>query len=110
MGEQAIQFDAKSAIPYAGLAEAQISRFIRGDGARWLDASGASIDKAKSLNADSVPVLLISGFFEQQHGRYEQAVRDLTRALQLDPGNSVALRRLAGIYQNANRPEDAVAT
>ena len=108
--EQAIQFDPKSALPYAGIAEAQMARFTRGDGSPWLDASGASIDKAKSINSDAVPVLLISGSFDQQHGRYEQAIRDLTRALQVDPGNSVALRRLAGVYQSTNRSEDAVAT
>ena len=67
--EQAIQFDPKSALPYAALAEAQMVRFTRGDGSQWLDASGASIEKARSINADSVPVLLIAGWFEQQHGR-----------------------------------------
>lgn len=108
--EQAIQLDPKSALPYAGLAEAQLVRFTRGDGSTWLDAAGASAERARSINSDSVPVLLISGSLEQQHGRYEQAIRDLSRALQLDPGNTVALRRLAGIYQSTSRPEEAVAT
>ena len=107
--EQAIQFDPKSALPYAALAEAQIARFNRGDGSQWLEPA-AQISKRPEA---SIPIRCrfswSSGWFQQHHGRYEQSIRDLNRALQLDPGNTMALRRLAGVYQNANRPEEAVA-
>lgn len=108
--EQAIQLDPRSALPYAGLAEAQIQRSLGGDGSQWLDAAAGSIAQAKSLNSDSPKVLLASGFFEQQHGRYEQAIREFTRAAQLDPGNADAWRRLASVYESTNRDDDAVAT
>ena len=108
--QQAIQLDPRSALPYAGLAEAQIQRSLGGDGSQWLDAAAGSIAQAKSLNSDSPKVLLASGFFEQQHGRYEQAIREFTRAAQLDPGNADAWRRLAGVYESTNRDDDAVAT
>src|SRR5262249_36074408 len=35
--ERAIQRDSRSALPYAGLAEAQLLRFERGEGADWLN-------------------------------------------------------------------------
>ena len=108
--EQAVQFDPKSALPYAALAEAQMARFNRGDGSQWLETAGTNLEKARSINSDSVPVLVVSGWFQQHHGRYEQSIRDLNRALQLDPGNTVALRRLASVYQATNRPEEAAAT
>ena len=107
--EQAIQFDPKSALPYAALAEAQTARFNRGDGSQWLELAGTSLERARSINSDSVPVLVVSGWIQQHHGRYEQAVRDLNRALEVDPGNTAALRRLARVYQETNRPEEAVA-
>ena len=70
---------------------------------------GTTSKRARSINSDSVPVLVASGWIQQHHGRYEQAVRDLNRALQVDPGNTAALRRLARVYQETNRPEEAVA-
>ena len=107
---KAIGLDPRSALPYAGLAQAQVQRFIRGDGPQWLDLAEATGDKAKALNADAVPVLLASGFIEQQHGRYEQAIREFARAAALAPEDSEAWRQLAACYDAANRPDEAVAT
>jgi serine/threonine protein kinase/tetratricopeptide (TPR) repeat protein len=108
--ERAIDKDARSALPYAGLAEAQLLRFAGGEGAEWLDRALANVAKANSLNADSVPVLLASGLAEQQRGQYERAARDYTRATELNPNNSDAWRRLAIVYEATNRPEEAIAT
>ncbi|HEY2012635.1 MAG TPA: protein kinase, partial [Bryobacteraceae bacterium] len=108
--EQAAQLDPGSALPWAGLAEAQITRFLRHDGPQWLEAAGQSVAKAKSVNSDSVRVLLASGDFDQQHGRYEEAIRQFSRVTQLEPANADGWRRLAGVYENNNRDTDAVAT
>ncbi|HEV2447126.1 MAG TPA: tetratricopeptide repeat protein, partial [Candidatus Sulfopaludibacter sp.] len=108
--QQAAQLDPQSALPWAGLAEAQMQRFLRHDGAEWLDAAGNSVSKAKGINSDSVNVLLASGFFDQQHGRYEDAIRQYSRVTQLEPANPNGWRRLAGVYESTNRDNDAVAT
>jgi tetratricopeptide (TPR) repeat protein/TolB-like protein len=107
---KAMEMDPRSALPYAGLAEAQIQMFDRGDGAQWLDLAEATVAKAKSINADSVPVLLTSGFVEQQHGRYEQAIREFTRATELAPGDAEPWRRLAQCYADSNQADEAIAT
>ncbi len=108
--ERAIERDPRSALPYAGLAEAQLQRFERGEGNSWLDRAASNVVKARSLNADSVPVLLASGLAEQERGQYERAVRDYTRATELNPTSPDAWRRLAIVYEVTNRREEAIAT
>jgi serine/threonine protein kinase/tetratricopeptide (TPR) repeat protein len=107
---KAIEIDPKSALPYAGLAEAQIQKYQRGDGRQWLDKAMANIAKAKSINPDAVPVLLTSGILQQEHGWYEQASREFSRAADLEPNNAEAWRLLASIYDKTNRTEEAIAT
>ena len=93
----------------AGGAEAQLQKFSSGYGRQWLEQAQQAITKAKSLNADSVPVLLASGLLNQEQGFYEQAVRDISRAAEIDATSSDAWRRLATLYDRMNRPEEAIA-
>src|ERR1035438_2948501 len=73
--EKAIALDPRSALPYAGLADAQIQKFDRDEGPRWLDMAAANLARAEAINADSVPVLLASGTLQERHGSYEPAIR-----------------------------------
>jgi tetratricopeptide (TPR) repeat protein len=107
---KAIELDPKSALPLAGLADAQIQKFRKGGGSEWLERAGANVAKAKMINPDSVPVLLASGSFQQEHGSYEHAIRDFTRATELDPNNGETWQHLAGAYDKANRTNEAIAT
>ncbi len=102
--------DPMSALPPAGLAEAQLLRFSRTRDRSWLDRAQASAARARSLNPDSFAVLLVQGQLKIESGRYEQAALDFARATQLDPGNPDAWDRLAHAYELQNRPADAVAT
>jgi tetratricopeptide (TPR) repeat protein len=106
---KAIELDPRSALPLAGLAEAQIQKAIEGFGKEWLDQAGSTLAQAKSLNPDSASVLLASGLWNQRTGAHEQAVQDLTRAAQLEPNNAAALSRLGTAYNLMNRPDDAIA-
>ena len=72
--------------------------------------AAANVARAEAINADSVPVLLVSGAFQESHGSYEPALRAFTRATVLDPNNPEAWRRLAGAYDKAHRTDEAVAT
>ena len=107
---KAIELDPQSALPIAGLADAQIQKFRKGGGLEWLDLAAANVAKAKAINPDSVPVLLVSGSFQQEHGFYERAIKDFTRAAELDPSNPQAWNRLAGAYDKVNRTDEAIAT
>jgi tetratricopeptide (TPR) repeat protein len=108
--EKAIELDPRSALPYAGLADAQIQKFDKREGPKWLEMAAANVAKAEAINADSVPVLLVSGAFQESNGSYEPALRAFTRATELDPNNPEAWRRLAGAYDKANRTDEAIAT
>ena len=108
--DQAIASDPRSALPYAGLAEAQLQLFQRGFGREWLQQAEQTVAKAQSLNVDVVPVLLVTGLLKEQSGWYERAAQDYSRAVELAPHNSDAWKRLAGAYSNMNRPEEAIAT
>jgi tetratricopeptide (TPR) repeat protein len=105
---KAVELNPRSALPYAGLAEAQLQLFDA-EGGQWLDAASASVRTATSLNAASVPVLLVAGALAQQYGRYEDAIRDFRRVTEVEPTNSEAWRRLAGAYERTN-PDEVVAT
>ena len=107
---KALEADPHSALPWAGLAQAQIQKFHNKAGQKWLDLADASVAKARSMNPDAVPVLLASGTVQQEHGRYEQAIADFSRAADLDPGNSDAWRLLARAYERSNRASEAEAT
>jgi tetratricopeptide (TPR) repeat protein len=107
---QTIVLDSASALPYAALAQAQVQMFVRGEGANWLSLADATVAKARAINADSVPVLLASGIVQQQHGNYEQALREFTRATTIAPEDSEGWRHLAACYDLANRTEEAIAT
>jgi serine/threonine protein kinase len=108
--QKALELDPRSALTYAGLAEAQLQKFQRGYGQQWLDLAAQSVAKAQSLNADSAPVLLAAGLLKQQHGWYEQAAQDFGRAVELAPGTAEGWNRLAVAYSSMNRPDEAIAT
>ena len=62
--EKAIELDPRSALPYAGLADAQIRKFDKREGPKWLDMAAVNVAKAEAINPDYVPVLLASGAFQ----------------------------------------------
>jgi tetratricopeptide (TPR) repeat protein len=107
--QHAISLNPWSALPYAGLAEAQL-RLFETEGGHWLDAARDSVARAKRLNAAAVPVLFVSGALAEQYGRYEDAIRDFARVVELAPTNSEAWRRLAVCYERTNRRDDVTAT
>jgi serine/threonine protein kinase/tetratricopeptide (TPR) repeat protein len=107
---RAIELDPQSALPFAALADAQIQKFREGGGPKWLDLAATNVARARSINPDSVPVLLVSGSFQQEHGSYERAIKEFTRAAELDANNPQTWSRLAGAYDKASRTDEAIAT
>jgi eukaryotic-like serine/threonine-protein kinase len=108
--DKALAIDALSALPYAARAEAELDKYLNSYGNQWLDRAKQTIAKAKSLNADAVPVLLASGSVNQAQGFYEQAVQDFARAAEIEENNAETLRRLAAVYDRMSRPEEAISS
>lgn len=105
---KAIELNPGSALPYAGLAEAQLQLSDMEPGP-WLERAAASVSAAESRNAALVPVLLASGGLARRLGRYEDAIRDFSRVTEREPTNSEAWRLLATSYERTN-PDEVVAT
>src|SRR5204862_8181734 len=58
-------------------------------------------------NAD---VFRLTGFIDRREGHWEEATRNLERALELDPRNFVLLQQLALTYQSQRRYADEART
>lgn len=106
---KASEIDPRSALPLAGIAEAELQKFSTNYGGSWLERAERTVAKAKSLNPDSVAVLLASGLLNQEKGFYEHAVQDFARATEIDANNPDPWRRLATVYDRMNQPDEAIA-
>jgi serine/threonine protein kinase/tetratricopeptide (TPR) repeat protein len=107
--ERAVQEDPGSPLTHAKLAEAQILKFRLTRDAAWQPKAMASVAQAQRLNPDLVAVLLVSGLINRYTGLYDKAENDLRRALELEPGNGNAWRRLGQVYKDNNQLEEARA-
>ncbi len=108
--EKAIQLDPNSALPYAGLADAQLQNYRRRKGRQWLDLAQVSVNKAEARNPDAVAVRLVAGLLKETLGSYDKAAEDYRRAIELDPKSGEAYRQLGYLYESMNKPAEALAT
>jgi hypothetical protein len=84
----AAQLDPHSALPYAGLAEAQLQKTDRGEGSQWLDLAAENVEKAKSIDPGGIEVLRASALLHQAQGRCREAIaefKQLARRLPASP-------------------------
>jgi tetratricopeptide (TPR) repeat protein len=107
--QRANQLDPQSALPYAGLAEAELQKFRHGQGRKWLDDAEPLVERAVSINPDSVPVLLVSGLLHRMRGNYGEAARQFSRATEIEPANAETWGGLAALYGQIDRPDDSIA-
>jgi eukaryotic-like serine/threonine-protein kinase len=107
---KAMEADPQSALPWAGLAEAELQKFLSGAGRHWLDDADAHAAKARSINSDALAVVLVTGEIDQEHGRYESAIANFGRATELDPGDARAWGLLARVFERTDRAAEAAAT
>lgn len=107
--EQALLDDPDSAVLYASLAESQWYEYSSSDDPKWLKRSQSSLHKASLRNPDLAPVHRLSGLFKAESGRYEQAITEYLRAIELDPNSGDAYRRLGQAYQQNQQSNEALA-
>jgi serine/threonine protein kinase/tetratricopeptide (TPR) repeat protein len=106
--EEAFRLDPHSPLPKAGLAESQIMKFRDTGETKWRDEAQRSLQAAETLGPDSVRVRLASGQLNHEAGRYEAALEDYRRVLELEPRNVDAFLRIANAYDQLNMPEKAI--
>jgi tetratricopeptide (TPR) repeat protein/TolB-like protein len=107
--ERAVAADPDSALAYAGLAEAQWAKYRITRDSNWFTHAAESTKDAERRNPDLARVLFVRGVRNAINSRYEQAVAELQRALEVDPHYSNAARYLGRAYELSGQAELAVA-
>jgi tetratricopeptide (TPR) repeat protein len=98
----AAQEDPHSGLPFAAMAEAELSKFSITTDRKWMDAARQHVQQAEALNPDSVPVLLARGDLEVNASQPEQGLESYRRAEELAPNDAEVLLRMAEAYEGQN--------
>ena len=107
--ENAVAADPDSALTWAGLAEAQWFKYFMTEDQAWLDRTTESLRQAQDRDLDLAPVHRVAGLLRANAGFYEQAEAEYQRAIELEPSNGDAYRRLGQVYERNNRLDLAKA-
>jgi serine/threonine protein kinase/tetratricopeptide (TPR) repeat protein len=107
--ERATLADSESPLTFAGLAEAQWFKYFVTEDKLWLNRAAESVRQAQNRYPDLPQVHRIAGLMKYDAGRYEQAIEEYLRAIELDPTNGDGYRRVGQAYQHNNQPEKALA-
>ena len=107
--ENAVAADPDSALTWAGLAEAQWFKYFMTEDPAWLDQTAESLRQAQDRDLDLAPVHRVAGLLRANAGFYEQAEAEYQRAIELEPSNGDAYRRLGQVYERNNRLDQAQA-
>jgi len=107
--QTAVKTDPSFALGYAELGEAYRLKFSHDQNPKWTDEALANCRKALELD-DRLPIVYVTlGRIHDSGGKYDLALQEFQRSLQLDPRNADSLIGLAGSYENAGRVADAEA-
>ena len=108
---QALKVDPKYAAAYAGLGQAYWIGYHQSNrGKDWLDKASASCHTALQLSAQIPDGYTCLGNVLFGSGKYEDAVRQYQRALDLDHANNDALEGIAASYGKLGYPAKAEST
>jgi serine/threonine protein kinase len=106
--ERAVAADPASPLTYAGLAEAQWFKYAITEDNRWLERATESVRQAENRNMDLAQVHSIAGLLKKDAGWYEQAISHYLRAIEIDPNDNDAYRRLGEVYQRNSQLDEAL--
>jgi eukaryotic-like serine/threonine-protein kinase len=107
--ERAVGADPDSPLPWAGLAEAQWFKYFITQDPAWLDRTSESLRQAQRRDLDVGAVHRVAGLLRANAGVYEQAEAEYLRAIELEPTNADAYRRLGQVYDSTGRLDRALA-
>jgi tetratricopeptide (TPR) repeat protein len=107
--ESAVAADPDSPLTWAALAEAQWFKYFITNDTAWLERTSESLRQAQDRDLDLAPVHRVAGLLQANSGAYEQAETEYLRAIELDPSNGDAYRRLGHVYERNNRLDEALA-
>ena len=109
---RAVNEDPDSPLTHTGLGEAQWLKYKLTGEVRWLDLAKEQAREAEIRNADLSAVHDLAGLLKAEEadaGWFVQAQAQYLRAIELDPANGEAWRRLGQAYEANNQLDDALA-
>jgi serine/threonine protein kinase/tetratricopeptide (TPR) repeat protein len=103
----AVNTDPRFALGFAELGEAYRLKYQLDKDSKWIGEALANCNKASELN-DRLPAVYVTlGHIHRVTGKYELALQEYQRALQLDPRSAEAQIGLAQSFDSAGRTADA---
>jgi eukaryotic-like serine/threonine-protein kinase len=105
--KQAIELDPHYALAHARLAFAYLTLYSKDHDPAAIDLARANSETALTLNPDLVEGHITQGFVFEMTGDKTDALREIAKALSLDPSNPRTLLYQAQFYARHNRLSDA---
>ena len=103
----AIEKDHGFALAYAALGEAYWRQFQENKDSSAIPKAMQACREAARLNVRLAPVHVTFGLIYQGTGRYEDAVKEFGRAIDLDPTSDAAYRGMASSYASLGKMKEA---
>jgi serine/threonine-protein kinase len=106
----AVKTDPRFALGFAGLGQAFQLRYVVDQNPKWIEEASAYCKQAISLD-DRLPAVYVTlGRIHDASGKYDLAVQEFGKALQLDTRNADAVGGLALAQEKAGRAGEAEAS
>lgn len=104
--QRALDRDHNYTLAYAGLGESYWHKYEATHAAEWMTRALEACQKAAALGEGAICL----GHVYNETGKYDQAVNEFQRALQVDPTSDDAYRGLAFAYEHLGKTAEAEQT
>lgn len=106
----ALEKDPKYALAWAGVGETAWYKYDLSRDAQWADMAREACTRAVKLNGNEAGPHTCLGTVYTGTGRYEDAVKEFQKAVELEPAAQTARLGLASAYEQLNQLPEAEAT
>jgi tetratricopeptide (TPR) repeat protein len=103
----AIKQDPSFTLAFVSLANVDLIRYRATQNRAWLVKATTYCDRAQRLNSQLPGVHVMLGQVQDASGRYELALQEFKRALDLEPNSADATLGMALVYDHEGRTKDA---
>jgi tetratricopeptide (TPR) repeat protein len=105
---EALKLDPRFALAFAGLADASLQMYRETNEPLWADKAVYAAQQGQRIDDSLLEVRSAAGNAYLATGKTNEAITELTRALEIAPNSDEAYRRLAAAYRESGRSEQAV--
>jgi Tfp pilus assembly protein PilF len=103
----ALEQDPQYALAIAGLGEAYWRHYELDKENRWARQAQAACEKAITIDASQADSHVCLGMVNEGTGKYDDAVTQYRRAVELEPTSDDAIRGLASAYARLGKSDEA---